>query len=1024
MKSKAHIIEQANVFSLAERTEVAVAVGTGTVREALREWKGAGFQEFAHPAVLLVDGTPVLRERWDEPGLVREGSTINVMALPAAPALSYVFYAVLIVSVAYSVYVAQKAAKRRNPADLPQADPIYTLGAEKNSAKLGQPIEVAYGRNRIYPSFAARPFNRYIDGEQYLYQLFCIGQGDFQVEGVYIEDTLIDNFRDVTHQVYAPGQQATLFPDNVVTAVEVSNLEMFGTNESQHVTYGPYTLNPRGTVTNLIEVDITLPNGLYRLTDEGDVSDLSLSYLFEIRQVDDNDQPITDWTHFDSATLTYRSVNPIRLTKSHDVSPGRYQLRGRRTSQKDNSSRAANTLIWESARAFLPSTRNYGNVTLLAVAMKATNNLNDNSQNRVNVVCTRKIPVWNGSTWSVRATRSAIWAFADIVRAHYGARLTQQYLDLPKMLQLDQLLASRGDYFDYVFTQKTTIWEALGTAALVGRCEPLLLGPKFTIVRDEPKVVPVGVFTPDNIVEGSFEWDIEYFDPLEHDSVEVTYIDVTTWKEMVVRCVPPGSPGTNPEKWRLHGCANRTSAYREGMYRAMTSLKRRETVTFTTGLEGVIPLRGDLIAVSYDLPNWGSAGTLQDLGLDNRTLYLDNAMTWVPGVTYSMLLRLDDGSGYGPFTVTRGANNAVAVAGSDIDASMFSKAVGREPILYLFGPVDKVFKTCLVREVQPQGGEHVTVRAVNYDPSVFDYDEAVAPPVDGGQVPPKVPDLPEVPYIQANPVPTNLRQVMAVWGVALGAKTYLLQKSLDGVSWSDVVVTASTSFTIDVEPGELFLRVSGINVGAGPFAYWSGTVGIPTSKPSNVPSVALSYPFTGMQAVFRWPSVFGADYYRVRVYDEWDDLLFVTTSDVTSFTLDYNDVYARNVVRRTYKVKVVAVNELGESDVPAEVVATNPIPAKPQNLGVVVVGDTAADITYRGSWTPVQGTDIRAYIVWASPIAGFTPSGANKIFEGLATAIDIKVPKSGGAVPLYYWRVAAVDYWGDEYTISDQATTS
>ena len=55
--------------------------------------------------------------------------------------------------------------------------PTYALGAQGNQARLGQPIPVNYGKMRIYPDFAARPYTEYESNEQYLYQLFCIGQG-------------------------------------------------------------------------------------------------------------------------------------------------------------------------------------------------------------------------------------------------------------------------------------------------------------------------------------------------------------------------------------------------------------------------------------------------------------------------------------------------------------------------------------------------------------------------------------------------------------------------------------------------------------------------------------------------------------------------------------------------------------------------------------------------------------------------------------------------------------------------------
>jgi hypothetical protein len=75
------------------------------------------------------------------------------------------------------------------------------------------------------------------------------------------------------------------------------------------------------------------------------------------------------------------------------------------------------------------------------------------SSRLVNCLVTRKLPVWNPTTgWSIpQATRSIAWAFADAVRADYGAKLADSRIDLAALHRLDQTWAARGDQFDAVF---------------------------------------------------------------------------------------------------------------------------------------------------------------------------------------------------------------------------------------------------------------------------------------------------------------------------------------------------------------------------------------------------------------------------------------------------------------------------------------------------------------------------------------------------------------------------------------------
>jgi sulfur carrier protein ThiS len=75
--------------------------------------------------------------------------------------------------------------------------PTYTLGSKGNQARLSEPIPVLYGRHLIYPDLAASPYTEYSNNEQYLYQLFCIGQGFYDIEKIRIEDSPIASFKEV-----------------------------------------------------------------------------------------------------------------------------------------------------------------------------------------------------------------------------------------------------------------------------------------------------------------------------------------------------------------------------------------------------------------------------------------------------------------------------------------------------------------------------------------------------------------------------------------------------------------------------------------------------------------------------------------------------------------------------------------------------------------------------------------------------------------------------------------------------------
>lgn len=165
--------------------------------------------------------------------------------------------------------------------------PTYSLQAQGNQARLGSAIPVIYGRHLVYPDFGAQPYTEYAGNEQYLYQLLVIGQGEYRIEAIRIEDTVVQAdpvqdgsiqaasgaWEDIAYQI-CYDQPVTLFPANVTTSVEVSGQEaLTGTP------LGPYVASAAGTVCDALAVDVVAPRGLYQV-DTGTGALLSMSMSF------------------------------------------------------------------------------------------------------------------------------------------------------------------------------------------------------------------------------------------------------------------------------------------------------------------------------------------------------------------------------------------------------------------------------------------------------------------------------------------------------------------------------------------------------------------------------------------------------------------------------------------------------------------------------------------------------------------------------------------------------------------------
>ncbi len=636
--------------------------------------------DLSRPTVCLVDGVAVLRKDWDAP--LHPNAVVSFITLPlggggkSSNPLNVVLMVALVAATIYTggavgaaygavwggvaaagvsvggtilintLVPTPKPALNGMTSSAYTQSPTYSLQAQGNEARLGSPIPVIYGRHLIYPDFASQPYYKYKNDEQYVYQLHCIGQGEYDIEQIRIEDTPIGSFEEITYQIIRPGEKNTLFEEDVVTSNEVAGQELL-----KGTICGPFVLNPTESVVNKIEVDMAFQRGCYYANDNGTMGSKSIQWRVEARLIDDEDNALGGWFTLGTESLTSSNHNAMYRTYTYTVAQGRYEVRATRLDDKDGSARAGHEIRWGAAKGYIVSSKNYGNVTLLAVIMRATDNLSQRSSRMVNCIVTRKLQTWSpdGGWSTLTPTRSIAWALADILKANYGARLLDKSIDLPALYQLDQIWSKRGDTFNAVFDSKLTVYEALSRTAKVGRAISFIHSGIVRFVRDEPRTIPVALFGSRNIVKNSLS--IQYVMPSEDtaDSVCVEYFSERTWKTSEVTGTFEGSSSDKTATVELFGCTNKAQAQREAVYMALANRYRRRIVTFTTELEGLIPSYGDLIAITHDMAKWGQGGEI--LAQDGLKLTLSEPVSFIDGKPHYLALRKKDGSLSGPYVV-------------------------------------------------------------------------------------------------------------------------------------------------------------------------------------------------------------------------------------------------------------------------------------------------------------------------------------------------------------------------------------
>lgn len=708
-----------------------------------------------------------------------------------------------------------KANQSTTAASIAAASPTYSLAAQGNMARIEQMIPVQYGRMRFPPDFAAQPYVEYGGNEQYLYQLFCLGVGEFDIEKIEVEDTPITNFAEVTTQTVAPGGSLTLFPSNVITSVEVSGQEALTA-----VWLGPFVANPSGTLCNQLGVDVLLPRGLYYVNDSGGLTAVSTTFTVQVRTIDDDGVATGAWTTLGTHTVSKATTTPQRISYRYTVSSGRYEVRFQRTDTKQTDSRYGHEVDWTGLRAYFPETRDFGDVTLLAVRMRATNNLSAQASRKIFVTATRKLKTWNPSTgWSASkvATRSIAWAIADASKnSEYGAGLPDSRIDLAGLYALNQVWDARNNNFDARFDSQITWWEAISQIAKVGRAKPFMQSAILYVARDSAKTVPVAKFTMRNICRGSFNLEFVLPGDETSDSVTTSYFDENTWSTRRVASKLPLSTAAKPYKMELFGATNRQHVYEEGVYYCAANRYRRTLISFETEMEGNIPSFLDLISVAHDMPQWGQSGEIVAWDADNLIATVSEPLTWLAGAHY-IALRRRDGSEDGPILVTAGPDEYHVQL---LSAPDFTPYTGNdeERTHYSFGWGDTWAQLARVLAVRPISLTRFKIEAINEDPSVHTADQGIiAPAVVSSQLP-RVLTSPVVLGLTARSKPGDTTTMLLSWEPSPGADYYIIEQSQDGESWIRTGEPSSCNYTATALYGaQTIIRVAAVGLTRGPW---------------------------------------------------------------------------------------------------------------------------------------------------------------------------------------------------------------
>lgn len=477
--------------------------------------------------------------------------------------------------------------------------------------------------------------------------------------------------------------------------------------EPESLWTGPFLACPQQEETNTIQWDIFCPNGLGEIQGDGSIESRSREVELQWR-----DYGASTWNS-DVRTISGATRDQLGFTFSTSVSSLTPEVRVRRLTLESTATTSLDKIEWYGLRSRLSAPSSYADISTLAITITGSDLIASQTENKINIVETRKL---NGV-----ATRS-IADYARYIMEDNGIS-TDEY-DADEFDRLDDIWQSRGDVFDFVHDGEGTTKEALKRALRPGFAELTIEDSKLTPVRDEPRTQIEHMYTPQNMAQG-LKREATFPRPDDIDGVDVEYFDANDWVWQVVPCRLSGDLGIRAEKVRIEGVTNRTRAWRIGMRIRSIERYQRKAYQFSTELDALNSRYMSFDALADDVPGYGQSALVLAVDEDGSDviLTLSEPMDW-SGSNHVVAWRRPDGTLSGPYAAERGdADYEVVTQMPDVPVVSMSQELPHA----LFGTSLRWHYPVLIKQLQPQGFDTVSVTAVNYDERVYANDNNSPP---------------------------------------------------------------------------------------------------------------------------------------------------------------------------------------------------------------------------------------------------------------------------------------------------------
>ena len=647
----------------------------------------------------------------------------------------------------------------------PEQDPSIR-GSENQSRPLGT-IPTLLGRRRIYPDLAANNYT-WVDnkGDQYLYQLFCLGQAEQEIDTdtLKIDETLLKDYSasgdinkilDGTDELIdVTIRQGGVTPPMMTKCVHEIQLNTILKNKTEEGQDGSI-IRTTPDKTSEIHLDIFFYNGLGKYNDEGKVESTSVQLQALYKRADQGDesyQSLGDF-YYGSNVISGNELKTKRyMIHKTDLLAASYTVKVMRVTKDSEDNKVVDAVYVGSIRALKKeapiSPERCQLLTLMGVKIKVSEKLN-NVIKRLNVVSQAKLPTYSGNdagitSWpyavSSNPASAAIYAMTG---GFSQQKLKDSEIDWPSFQKLYQWCQDKGYECNEYIAESMPISTLLTRIASTCRAEIIRMNGKITVIQDIEKPAPVQLFTPRNshgYTESIIMGDLPDAMSLQYTDEEAGFAK----NELTIYNTADGNKEIEPETTQdvpLWGVTSSVQARKLGMYKYAVSKNRPIVAKFSCDFEYLLCNKGDRIRYAGDIALTGIsqgriAGLIHNTSGQIIAVTTDEALAMEAGKVYGLRIRRQDGSIVLHQLVTENGEFREAVF-----VTALKNGEVAEGDLFTFGLLNNDSKEYLITDITCGENLSADITCTEYAPEIFAVDEPgfILPDYD-----PKITNIPAV----------------------------------------------------------------------------------------------------------------------------------------------------------------------------------------------------------------------------------------------------------------------------------------